>query len=558
MFKNSIFILILLILFSCSTGKENNFKKGLNHTLQDENVFWYQKDFKRDSIPGISLEKFLLDDSKKKANKKYIIVATLDTQIDINHEDLKNQLWINKNEIPENGVDDDKNGYIDDVFGWNFLGTKGGHHTSKNNYEYVKIVRENKKAYDNKELDSLQLKEYQRALKAYDYYLSYYSTYLSSLKYVKEVYQLAQDSVNYYYPNNKFKYKELDSIYKVIKKGTRTFNQMKETHAKDFTALVFTLMSSYQLKYNTYDQIDENEKFMDSMVSTNLNINLNERKYIGDDVNVMSKGYGNRFLNIYDRQLNHNTEVSGVIAGNRENKIGVKGFSNQIKIMPICIANTGSEHDKDIANGIYYAVDNGAKIINMSFGKDFSIHKEWVFEAMKYAEGKGVLLVHCSGNDNMDVDINPFYPSDYNYDNGVEICNNFINVGSTTKNLDSTFVSDFSDYGKKNVDLFAPGDEIYVCRKNNTYEYDSGTSLAAPMVTGTAALIWLYYPKLTASEVKQIILDSGTAYDIEVLIPGGKGKKTKFSELSKSGKVLNVYNAMKMAEEMSKKKKIKN
>lgn len=269
---------------------------------------------------------------------------------------------------------------------------------------------------------------------------------------------------------------------------------------------------------------------------------------------MLEKGYGNNRNGSYRRFQSHSTKVSGIIAGNRENNIGVKGFSDNIKIMPLNISPSGDEHDKDIAMAIRYAVDNGAKIINMSFGKQFSLRKDWVNEAIKYAELKNVLIIHSAGNTAKNIDENLAYPNDVNLSNNDEICSNFINVGSITKKTDSTFVSKTSNYGKKNVDLFAPGDQIYTAIPENKYEFDSGTSLAAPMVSGTAALIWLYYPKLTASEVKQVILDSGTAYDIDVLIPGGKGKKTKFSELSKSGKVLNVYNAMKMAEEMSSKK----
>jgi subtilisin family serine protease len=247
--------------------------------------------------------------------------------------------------------------------------------------------------------------------------------------------------------------------------------------------------------------------------------------------------------------------VSGIIAANRENNIGIKGILQNVKIMPLNISYSGDENDKDIAMAIYYAVDNGAKVINMSFGKEFSLHKEWVFEAFKYAEKHNVLLIHCSGNNSFNVDENSYYPSDVTYDGSTEVCGNFINVGSISSRLDSTFVSAFSNYGKQNVDLFAPGEEIYTTTSGNAYMSDSGTSLAGPMVSGTAALIWSYYPKLTVQELKQIILESGTAYDIEVIVSGTKDKKVPFSELSKSGKVLNVYNAMQMAEKMSKKKR---
>jgi subtilisin family serine protease len=190
----------------------------------------------------------------------------------------------------------------------------------------------------------------------------------------------------------------------------------------------------------------------------------------------------------------------------------------------------------------------------MSFAKEFSLHPEWVTAALQYAEKHNVLVVHAASNESKNNDTDPLYPNDYLYDDQPEICNNFISVGSINKNYGEKMVSSFSNYGKNNVDLFAPGEEIYTAIPDNQYSFDSGTSLAAPMVSGTAALIWLYYPKLTVQEVKQIILESGTSHDIEVIVPGTKDKKVKFSELSKSGKVLNVYNAMQMAKEMSKTK----
>lgn len=185
---------------------------------------------------------------------------------------------------------------------------------------------------------------------------------------------------------------------------------------------------------------------------------------------------------------------------------------------------------------IYYAVDNGAKVINMSFGKEFSLHKEWVFEALKYAEKHNVLVVHVVGNEGENIDVSPRYPNDTAYDDANEVCGNFINVGSVSPKLDSAFVSGFSNYGKQNVDLFAPGDEIYTTSAGNDYVFDSGTSLAGPMVSGTAALVWLYYPKLTVQEVKHIILESGTAYDIEVIVPGTKDKKTLFLNCLNQGR----------------------
>jgi cell wall-associated protease len=200
-------------------------------------------------------------------------------------------------------------------------------------------------------------------------------------------------------------------------------------------------------------------------------------------------------------------------------------------------------------------VDNGAKVINMSFGKNFSLHKDWIKESFKYAESHNVLLVHAVGNDGINIDEFLFYPNDYNYDNKEEVSGNFINVGSINSKYGEKMVSYFSNFGKKNVDLLAPGEDIYTTIEESKYDFDSGTSLAAPMVSGTAALIWSYYPKLTVQQVKQIILESGTKIDFDVIQPQSINKKVPFSELSKTGRVLNVFNAMELAEKWSKGKK---
>jgi cell wall-associated protease len=321
------------------------------------------------------------------------------------------------------------------------------------------------------------------------------------------------------------------------------------------------MMANIELNTNSIEKLKDLCIQQDSIINKNLNPNFDERKLIGDNPNVLEKGYGNNKIsaNIEGVRIfqDHNTKVSGIIAANRNNNKGIKGFAQNIQIMPLNISPSGDEHDKDIAMAIRYAVDNDAKVINMSFGKEFSLHKKWVHEAFKYAESHNVLLVHCSGNNGFNTDENPYYPNDIAYDGTGEVCNNFINVGSIAQKVDSTFVSSFSNYGKQNVDIFAPGEKIYTSSAGNNYKFDSGTSLAAPMVSGTAALIWLYYPKLTAAQVKNIILDSGVAYDnLQVQVPGEKeGVLKPFKELSKSGKVVNAYNALFMAGEVSKRKK---
>jgi subtilisin family serine protease len=503
--------------------------------------------------------------NQKKPQKKSVIVAVIDTQIDLKHEDLQGQIWTNTNEIPNNAIDDDQNGYIDDINGWSFTGTKNGGYVVWGNFEYVRLVRDWTPLFKDKTESQIAVqdipnyKEYQRALKIFEVDNSDYKNWLKSSKYSVALFSIAKDSLKHYFPKENYTYTQLDSMYKKYKINDKTFRQRREDDDRDIGAMIGFMKVRFDFNETTIEKMKDTETQIDSIVNKNLNINFDERIYIGDNPKVLEKGYGNN--NVSNNKLGHRTiqdhctKVSGIIAANRSNNIGVKGIAQNVKIMPLSISFSGDEHDKDIAMAIRYAVDNGAKVINMSFGKEFSLHKEWVFEAFQYAEAHNVLLVHSAGNNHFNVDENPYYPSDNNFDGSKEICDNFINVGSISSELDSTFVSTFSNYGKQNVDLFAPGDKINSTSAGNVYKSDSGTSLAAPMVSGTAALIWSYYPKLTAVEVKQIILDSGSAYAVDVIVPGSGHKKVPFSELSKSGKVLNVFNAMQLAEKVSKKKR---
>jgi cell wall-associated protease len=564
-------LLIFLVFISCKAIKESSNTVVANSnslTKEDEAKkdlqFWYHKDYKQDGVPGISLNKFYIQ-NKKKSESKNIIVAVLDTQIDLKHDDLKGQIWTNPKEIAGNGIDDDHNGYIDDTNGWNFMGDRSGGYVVWANFEYTRLVREWTPLFNGK-LESdiatqevARYKEYQRAVKKLDDDNVYYENWLKSLKYSVTEFPIVKDSLKHYFPKEDYTYQQLDSLYKKYKINDKTFRQRREDNDKDIGARIGFMMIRFSFNQKTLESVIDSEIQTDSILNKNLNVNFDERTFIGDNPKVLKAGYGNnKICNNkvgYRMFQDHCTKVSGIIAANRLNTIGMKGICQNVKIMPLAISASGDEHDKDIALAIRYAVDNGAKVINMSFGKEFSLHKEWVFEAFKYAEEHNVLLVHVAGNDSFNVDENPYYPSDVAFDGTGEVCNNFITVGSVSPKLDTRFVSNFSNYGKQNVDLFAPGNEIYTASAGNDYAFDGGTSLAAPMVSGTAALIWSYYPKLTAEQVKQIILDSGTAYDLEVLVPGTKDKKVPFSELSKSGKVLNVYNAMQMAEKVSKHKK---
>lgn len=503
----------LLLLINCKS-------KNLNHSevqnLSNDSICWYQKDFEKDKTPGVSLDKWY-NLNKQNPKQNEIIVAVLDTQLDINHEDLKNQIWDNKNEIPNNNIDDDKNGYVDDVNGWNFIGHKKKKtYNVWSNFEYVRILNTYNKNKDinNKSSSSIE-KQLEKSNQKYSKDFKFYDNWRNSLVFLLNKFKKSKDTLKYFFPKEKYNVSQLDSLYKKYKINDKTYKEMRNDNDSDLGALIFYTKLCYSTGKYKYEDLLFDKIQMDSIIGKNLNLNFDDRSNLKDNVNQLKEFYGNNKIKSDTSKLtkldNHSTEVSGVLAAENNNKKGTFGFSNAIKIMPISISCSGDEHDKDIANGIYYAVNNGAKVINMSFGKDFSLKQEWVTEALKYATQKEVLVIHCAGNDAKNIDEEWNYPSDYDYFEKLELTNNFINVGATTQTLNEKFVSKFSNYGKNNLDLFAPGSDIYTTFIDNSYKSDSGTSLAAPMVSGTAALIWLYYPKLTAKQVKDIILESGTS-----------------------------------------------
>jgi subtilisin family serine protease len=296
-------------------------------------------------------------------------------------------------------------------------------------------------------------------------------------------------------------------------------------------------------------QLDAGLKSFSERLDYNLNIDFDGRKAVGDDPDDFNdKNYGDG--NVMARKgRSHGTHVSGIIAANRNNALGVKGAADNVKIMAIRNTPNGDEYDKDVALGVYYAVDNGAKVINMSFGKAFSPHSEWVRDAIVYAAENDVLIVAAAGNNSADTDKVSYYPNDQE-GAGEEVSKNFIKVGATGPKYGSSILAGYSNYGKNTVDVFAPGSQIYSTYPKQTYEYAQGTSMASPLVAGVAALVFSQYPKLSAAQVKQILMDSGVSINKKVSLQNGE--VVPFGGLSKSGKMINAYNALIMASKMSK------
>ncbi|WP_299121339.1 S8 family peptidase [uncultured Winogradskyella sp.] len=481
---------------------------------------WGHLDLEKDTIPGMAVDRAYAELIKNKKGKK-VIVAVIDSGIDIDHEDLDDVIWTNKDEIPNNGKDDDKNGYIDDIHGWNFLGD-----AYDEQLEYVRILASGNTSNPN----------YVAAQSKYD-----------------EEYQL--------WTGRKTQY---DQIAQVIKNADETL--AKHLGKKDYTIKEVnaiktedqTLLQAVQIAQNVNANgatlTEATSEINDILVQINerLNFNLNKSfsgRKTGDDINNLSDtGYGNGNVKPLKKDEAHGTHVAGIIAAERNNGKGANGVANNVEIMAIRTVPNGDEYDKDVALAIRYAVDNGAKVINGSFGKSFSPHADWVREAIKYASDNDVIFVHAAGNDSKNVDTEPNFPDDnVNY---VEVSDTYIRVGSLAPKYGSKMVSSFSNYGNKNVDVFAPGSEIYSTVPENEYEANSGTSMAAPGVAGIAALIRSQYPNLSAAQVKQVILDSGLPLTTKVVVGGDASNVKPFSELSKSGKIANAYNALIMASKL--------
>ncbi len=541
----------MLLLFSVSSFAQeiNTISKNIvivnykEKELSNESLkSWQHKDIVSDTIPGISLDKAYHEIlANKKGNE--VVIAILDTEIDINHEDLKDQIWKNPKEIPNNHIDDDTNGYVDDIHGWNFLGNTKGENIIYANNEYVRLIRAYRNKFDVELKDTLaaNYQEYKRALDTYRSELIVAQEDLNFVRDVVDKYYIAKDKLKNHFPDQKF---TIDMLKEIIE---------AKNDLSPFAETIF------KMKKYKYTESDMKEKIVSAqvVVENNLNLDFNERKILNEDSeDILNIDYGNNIVSGNTDKFYHGTEVAGVVVATRNNYIGINGVSNDSKIMTVCISPNGNEHDKDIATGIKYAVDNGAKVINMSFGKSFSLHNEWVLDAMKYADKKDVLIVSSAGNSSFNLDINNYYYPNDNENNGDEISQNFILVGATTNSINKSLLAYFSNYGKTDVDIFAPGHEIYTTYPDNQYRFDSGTSLSAALVTGIAALIRSYYPNITAPEVKDILMKSGTSYhiDVEIKQEDGTKKMVPFSELSKSGKIVDAYNALLMAEQISKSK----
>jgi cell wall-associated protease len=515
---------------------------------------WYQMDIAKDSFYGISLNKAydFLRTSNKKAQP--VIVAVLDSGIDTTHEDLKPILWRNPKEIPGNGIDDDGNGYIDDVYGWNFLGNKDGRNIKKASDERSRIFHRWKNQFSDKVLNPEEMTEKERdqfalwkkALNELNFSaeeqmeLMFVEVTAKALKKHDKILRQEMGCDEYNFEKLE-KFQPVSRMGKEAKMGFLTCMKMIGLDAEEKNTVLLSQLEEY---------IDGKKSAFESKEKAPKDYRA---EVIGDNYySLADRFYGN--ADVMGPDPDHGTHVSGLIAAQRNNGIGIDGVADNVRIMMLRVVPDGDEYDKDIALAIRYAVDNGAKVINMSFGKSFSPEKVWVDSAIRYAETKDVLVLHSSGNEGANIDEKEVFPNPW-LKQWNTIAGNFITVGaSSDPKISGSLTAEFSNYGKERVDVFAPGVKIYSTMPGgNQYGNQQGTSMSTPIVSGIAALLRSYYPNLSATQVKKIIEKSVWIPDAANLCfrPGAKADIVPFTTLSRTGGIVNAYNAVVAADQFN-------
>jgi cell wall-associated protease len=511
---------------------------------------WFNLDPVKDKVNGVSTEKAYQELLAGKTSRK-VIVAVIDSGIDIEHEDLRDVVWVNEDEIPDNGIDDDKNGYVDDVYGWNFIGGKDGQNVDKDTYEITREYKRLRPLYEGKTAEDFKKKE--RA--DFEYWLEVQETYervageamsqnmmlgnidrqLRRFKKFFEAY-LYTDEVTY------ADLQAIESTDEVVMMGKGMLTQL-------YTMIdtTMSLETMIDLLAQDIEQISQDAEYR-------YNLEFEPRAIVGDNYDQLDEvGYGNNDVIGQNTDNFHGTHVAGIIAAKRGNNLGIDGVADNVAIMALRAVPDGDERDKDVANAIRYAVDNGAEVINMSFGKAYSPNTEYVYEAIRYANEKGVLLIHAAGNGAADNDTESNFPNDYI--GRKKTMSNWIEVGASSWGSENNYIGNFTNYGKENVDLFAPGVAIYSLAPGNDYQDAQGTSMASPVTAGVAAMLLSYYPDLSADQVKDILMKSVRSLNDLTVSQPGTGEEVPFRELSVSGGIINAYEAVKLAESMSMKRR---
>lgn len=529
--KISVLIIILFLSLQSFSG-DHHYLKVNGDTLKEAPRDWWHLDPDKDQVPGIST--FRAYEFLKGKNSQTVLVAVIDSGIDIDHEDLKDIIWINEDEVAGNGLDDDNNGYIDDVHGWNFLGGKDGSNVKFDTYEltreYLRLQEKYKVMSVAQKQADAEWEYFQKIENEYDTTVKKMESQFAGFKGFYDQYKKAERLLQAYIEKEELSKEDL---------VTWDSPDPKISQARDI------MLTAFDNGLDSY-YMEEGYEYFSTALNYGYNLNYDPRALIGDNhSDPFEKNYGNN--NVKGDFAFHGTHVAGIIAAARGNSLGIDGIADNVKVMVLRAVPNGDERDKDVANAIIYAVDNGAKVINMSFGKRFSPNKDAVDQAVRYAESKGVLLIHASGNSAHNTEIVDHFPSRL-LDQPRQEATNWLEVGAVSWKGHEQLAASFSNYGKTSVDIFAPGVDIHSTAPNQDYKDASGTSMAAPVATGVAALIMSYYPHLSAQEVKQIIMKSSKNFQSQEVKVPGKEEIVTFGELSQTGGVVNAYEAVRLAQ----------
>jgi len=520
---------------------------------------WFHLDPSKDGYNGVASDRAHSELLKGRPARQ-IVVAILDSGVDAEHEDLKSVMWVNPGEIPGNGIDDDKNGYIDDIHGWNFIGGKNGN-VGPDSYETTRLYAQMRYKYEDADPDKLtrkQKKEFAQYLKLKNEVEGRRSSASSNLEGMlasQNQVLSAIDAVVQSLGDKPLNPENLDAI------GDNDSKKLSlgVTIAKNIISQDPSIASAQALKDFVLNEYKEGTQHFKKELEYNFNPDFDSRKIVGDNYNdVNERYYGNN--DVEGPEASHGTHVAGLVAAARNNGLGMDGVADQVRIMSVRCVPDGDERDKDVANAIRYAVDNGASVINMSFGKGHSPNKEAVDEAVRYAASKDVLLVHAAGNSGANIDEVENFPNRYYKKKKLFSSNkakNWLEIGALSAEQGTNMLAGFSNYGKKNVDLFSPGMVIYSTVPDSKYQNLQGTSMASPIAAGVAAMIRSYFPTLTAVQVKEILRNSVVKTDIMVKVPGKSAGQKKLSDLSSTGGFINAYNAVLLASKTKGKKKVK-